>query len=30
GGVIIRVAGKLLDGSTRSKLDALKKEIAMK
>lgn len=28
GGVIARVGGKLLDGSTRSKLQALKKEIA--
>ncbi len=30
GGIIVRVAGKLLDGSTRSKLDTLKKEIARK
>jgi F-type H+-transporting ATPase subunit delta len=28
GGVIARVGGKLLDGSTRSKLQALKKELA--
>ena len=28
GGVIVRVAGKLLDGSTRNKLAALKKEIS--
>jgi len=28
GGVIIRVGGKLLDGSTRSKLAALKRELA--
>jgi F-type H+-transporting ATPase subunit delta len=30
GGIIVRIAGKLLDGSTRSKLDTLKKEIARK
>ncbi|MCK5576903.1 MAG: ATP synthase F1 subunit delta [Dehalococcoidales bacterium] len=30
GGIIVRIAGKLLDGSTRSKLDTLKKEIAKK
>jgi len=28
GGLIVRVGGKLLDGSTRSKLLALKKELA--
>lgn len=28
GGVVVRVGGKLLDGSTRSRLEALKREIA--
>jgi len=28
GGIIVRIGGKLLDGSTRSKLAALKKELA--
>ncbi|MFC1874685.1 ATP synthase F1 subunit delta, partial [Chloroflexota bacterium] len=28
GGVVVRVAGKLLDGSTRGKLEALKKKIS--
>ncbi|GAH86373.1 unnamed protein product, partial [marine sediment metagenome] len=28
GGIITRVGGKLLDGSTRSKLEALKRELA--
>ena len=28
GGVVVRVAGKLLDGSTRGKLEALKREIS--
>ncbi|GAJ15921.1 unnamed protein product, partial [marine sediment metagenome] len=27
GGVIARIGGKLLDGSTRSKLEALRKEL---
>ena len=30
GGVLVRVGGKLLDGSTRAKLEALKKELAGK
>ena len=28
GGIIARIGGKLLDGSTRSKLEALKRELA--